>query len=180
MKTKLLLLLAAVAAVGMYGCRDVTGGGWMFSSTGEDAKATFGFNMRCYDISGGLLYDLADGHVTYHDHGLMLGDFNGAYFTGKDARKKLAFNADIKLPVGEGPLGGLYFVCDENAFYGSYVGEYTPIPPTLGEGGVVYIAAEDGGESGPDKEDTLEVWLIGGVLDGYYNAGNTQGGNITF
>jgi len=174
MKTKLLLLLAAVAAMGLYACHDIAGGGWLWSANGmmED-KATFGMNLKCYEESGGLFYDRAGGQITYHDHGVKLGDFNDMLFTGKDAKKKLQFKAVI-----EEPAGIKFDVCVDEIFFGSYTGTYTPIPPTLGDGGMIYVYAEDRGETGPDKDDFLKVELYGGVFDGYYNEGTPQGGNI--
>jgi hypothetical protein len=176
MKTKLLLLLAAVAAVGMYGCNDIAGGGWMKSSmhgVDPDAKATFGFDFECLNTSR-FGTDSAEGMITYHDHGLKLGVFDDVTFTGKDAKKKLAFNGMITRP--EGVLEA--DICVNKVWFGSYVGTYTPIPPTLGPGGDMYVYVEDSGDQGPDKDDYLYIELSGGIFDGYYNEGTPGGGNI--
>jgi hypothetical protein len=61
--------------------------------------------------------------------------------------------------------------------YGEYTGTYTPQPKNLGPGGTFLVEVTDG--SYADQSDTFEITLIGGVYDGYSNAGELGGGNIT-
>ena len=169
------LLLGSVL---LAGCFDILGGGWIYSVLGPDAgKATFGFNLHCDQDT-----NEAWGHITYHDHGLKVDNesFNfvdqGATWKGKP--KTMAIQGEVFAGLGydfgEGQLG-----CDdENSFFASYTGTYTPIPHTLGPGGIFQVAASDEGEEGPDNEDWLEITIVSGVYAGYFNVGELKGGNI--
>ena len=158
----------AVLMTGMIGCRDISGGGWISSEAGGKAKATFGLEFYCDPQPGLLSNDLANGFITYHDHGVS----PTAYGVGKP-KTSFAFYAEIVRPDGFGE-------CDPSALYAGYVGTYKPIPESLGLGGDIYVQATDGGVKGLDKKDTLDVRLVGGVYDGYHNSGYLNGGNLTF
>lgn len=165
-----LVFSLAVLMVGMIGCRDITGGGWINSAAGPGAKATFGLEFYCEAVSGP---DTASGFITYHDHGVSASD----YGVGK-RKTKLAFHGEVSRP--DGVL--LPDECNPLNFYGQYVGTYTPIPPHLGDPsnpGIMYVKAIDGGLEGPDKLDFLVIRLEGGVFDGYVNYGFLKGGNLT-
>jgi hypothetical protein len=159
--------VAGFAVVGA-GCNDISGGGWIPSANPATptAKATFGFELTCIDSATGLKRDSAEGHLTYHDHGVTM-------MNGKRA-VKLGIQAEV-----DRPEGGLFDICNETVPFGSFVGSYQPIPPTLGPGGTLYVYAEDGGDTGPSKGDILKIKLVGGVWDGYENIGLLGGGNIT-
>ena len=103
------------------------------------------------------------GQFQYTDHG-GFSNANGSF-------RKVSFHGRItELPEN--------FTCDRAALGGAYVGEYTPQPPTLGLGGYFEVAVEDNGEPGPSTADAFAIRLIGGVFDGYENAGLLCGGNI--
>lgn len=152
------------------GCRDISGGGWIKSAGNPEKKATFAFVFDCIPADNSP--DVAVGTFTYHDHGVSP---YGTYGVGK-AQISFAFNATIYRPGSPDIINE----CDITADQGSYVGNYTPIPETLGPGGQVWVFASDGEEGGPDKNDLVHIFLEGGIYDGYRNAGYLNGGNLTW
>ena len=174
-KTGLGIVLGSVI---LAGCFDILGGGWIWSAMGPDAgKATFGFNLHCDQDT-----DEAWGHITFHDHGLKIDDenynfvFQGAEWKGKP--KHMAIQGDVTAGLGF-DLGEGDFGCnDDLPWFANYIGTYTPVPHSIGPGGIFQVSASDGGEPGPDNDDWLEITIISGVYAGYFNTGTLQGGNI--
>lgn len=151
----LLAVSIVLVALGLAGCPPYSGGGWIYSQAGEDAKATFGFDLNCEEGS-------TSGYLQYRDHGVQ--------YTGADGKERsLGFHGEVT-PTAANCSG---------EFDGWYAGTYTPQPPKMGEGGSFLVIVTDNGEVGPDKEDTIWVQLTGGVFDGYSHSGTLQGGNIT-
>jgi hypothetical protein len=165
-----LLALAALCSVFLTGCLDILGGGWLWSANGEDAgRATFGFDFDCDSGS-----NTAGGHMTYHDQGVRVNEepylSQGAEWRGKP--KILAIQGEV--------FSTLIVPCDaDGVYFAGYFGHYEPIPPSIGEGGVFEVTASDGGDTGPDKGDHLQIAILTGVFAGYQNEGSPGGGNIS-
>jgi len=163
-----LLSLATLCSVFLAGCFDISGGGWMWSANGPDAgKATFGFDFYCEPDS----YS-AGGHMTYHDQGVTVDEYEGQGATWRGKPKKLAIQGEV--------FATLVTKCESRAaYYAGYVGHYEPIPPSIGEGGYFEVTADDSGDTGPDKDDYLQITILTGVFAGYTNSGSPGGGNIS-
>jgi hypothetical protein len=157
--------VAIALAVVASGCHEVTGGGWITSSTGT-GKATFGFNARCVvDRSAPGVFAFYRGQFQYND------DAAG-----------VRFHAEITpdAVVGEGARS-----CEEAAdllatsFGGTGTailsGEYRPQPK--GAPGAVSVLLTDARRPGVGG-DVICVTLSDGAHGGYEHCGAVQGGNI--
>ncbi len=104
-------------------------------------------------------------------------EFDGASWKGKPGKLAIQGWVDRGEDGAEAPtpLDG----CDDENWYAGYSGYYEPVPPKTGAGGRFRVFAVDGGETGPDKNDSLTIIIDGGVFEGYYNTGELQGGNIS-
>lgn len=173
--TTLKTSLAAIAwSLLLAGCFSIFGGGWIWSAGGPEAgKATFGFELYCDQDT-----DEAWGHITYHDHGVNVDvfEFQGANWKGRP--NHVAIQGDVFAGLGYNGYEGFGCNDDALAFFANYIGTYTPVPESVGDGGFFQVAAYDGGEPGPDKDDWLEITILSGVFEGYFNTGELQGGNI--
>lgn len=172
-------LVAIACALILAACFDILGGGWIWSALGPDAgKATFGFNLHCDQDT-----NEAWGHITFHDHGVRIDDehYNfvnqGATWHGRP--NTMAFQGEVFAGLGY-DFGEGEFGCNDDhwAWKANYIGTYTPVPASIGDGGLFQIAAHDGGEPGPDGDDWIEVLVLSGVYEGYWNLGELQGGDI--
>ena len=159
-KAKLSIPLV-ISTVFLTGCFDVSGGGWIHSAAGGKNKATFGFEMLCDQDT-----KEASGTITYHDSGVTVDGYGGNY---KGKPKKLALNGVIAGNEG----------CGLDAPYAEYRGDYTPIPASVGPGGSFRVYVSDGGETGPDKDDKIMIFIDTGIFAGYENDQYLQGGNIS-
>jgi len=144
-------VLLLAACLPPLGTTTARGGGWIDSALGE-GRATFGFQLVCDPDTGNV-----SGQIQYHDHGFDV-SFHGEAITIR--------HGCVDPDAAFRPEG--------------FVGEYRPQPRRLGEGGAVLFLAIDRGEPGPSEDDRIRVELIGGVYDGYVNAGTLQGGNISY
>jgi hypothetical protein len=167
------VLLTAALLLTATGCENWTGGGWIYSAIGTEAKATLGFEATCEDTAfDEVAFNLM---FQYRDHGITV--------TGADGKdRKLAFHGEFNEIVSEAGvscenLDALF----ESQFGGDgFVVPYEPQPAKTGEGGLAIIWLEDSGQQGaPPKGDGIALYLDGGVFDGYYNNGFFQGGQIT-
>lgn len=166
-------LLTALLLLPAMGCEHWSGGGWIYSAIGTEAKATMGFNFDCQDTAVNEVAIHAN--FQYQDHGVTVTAPNGK-------ERKLAFHGQFDETISEEGVS-----CENlDAWFMDVFGadgflvEYQPQPPTMGEGGAALILLEDSGQQGaPPKADGIWIILEEGVFDGYENLGFLQGGQIT-
>jgi len=135
------------------GCDTATGGGWIAGIV--DARATFGFTVRCTDtrVRGTPVATLSDGQLDWHD-GFV--SFHGVVM----------------------PQQVPDTTCDEFAFNLPtihFAGTYTP--HNSSGSGFFNATVFDGGEPGA-LTDTINIELTGGDFTGYANGGELQDGNV--
>ncbi|MBN2260757.1 MAG: hypothetical protein JW702_09440 [Clostridiales bacterium] len=142
----LILVVFTVAGCGT----KATGGGWIESVEGNEARATFGFYAQALEDCE-CSWENAEGNFTLTDHGA------GQQFHGKVVHMWLLGGGD-EIAKFE----GITSVCGRNSI---------ELPVT--------ISVRDSNESGKcDNGDEIEI-LIGNMFRPvYYNSGELQGGNI--
>jgi hypothetical protein len=143
-------------------CESFTGGGWIYSKAGQNAKATFGFTVTCTD--DGVGGSSVEGTMEYQDHGWTVG---GGTLRLHGVLDQTHANATCE------QLDALetIFLKTNNLYSGTYVTQ----PPKAGAGGNFLFQVTDNGASG----DTLGIVATSGLYSGYSNSGVLQGGNIT-
>jgi hypothetical protein len=153
----LLVALALLTA----GCYKATGGGWIPSLPEIGAgKANFGFNARCVDTqeNGLPAAKLYDGQLEWQDGPVSLHGVVGPepFFVTLPGQHCKDFR-------------GLFSSQQ-------FVGIYNPQPG--GASGIFIVTVTDGGEPGNINGDLIDIQLVDGLYNGYFNAGVIQGGNI--
>ena len=148
------MLLVLLTSCIEEGSGKYTGGGWIPSAAQRESKATFGFNIQALDTDGDGVADDAKGQVQYRDRAAEV-SLHGVV-------EAAAVDLAATPPVGYG------------------AGTYTPQPKKAGQGGSFLISVQDNGEPGPSSDDWVEVYLEGGVYDGYINGQFLGGGNVQY
>ena len=148
----MVLAAAASAAVMLLSACDYTvaGGGFFEDAAAPNLKVTVGADVTCNGPYG-------SGDVSFIDR------------DDEDFGRVSA--------LGTAGYCGYFFIPGTYDLRSGIVGNYQPRPK--GDGGAFYAIATDTGVTGPDKGDTLEVWLVGGEFDGYHFFGTLDGGNLT-
>lgn len=164
---------AAIAAVllATTGCTDISGGGWIFSKAGPQAKANFGLTLTCTD--DGMGGAVITGTVEYQDKGWIV--------LGADGKNRsLSLHGTVDATPSDVTCEQLDNL-EQFLFHTGnvYAGTYVTQPASVGAGGNFLIQAVDNGPAGPDKTDALGIIVLTGAYGGYTNSGVLQGGNIT-
>lgn len=153
-----LLSVLIVSVLFFSGCiiQKGTGGGWIIVDE-DGRKVNFAFQVQCKEGKALAMVQVNDPHNP-----------NGAVRFHGSLKTK---NIEEEIPCGEPIFLG------ENSL-GYFLGEYTPQPKKLGDGGLFVVLFTDAGEPGPSSGDGILIVLGGGKHDGYTISGILGGGNI--
>jgi hypothetical protein len=143
-----------LSTVGLTGCLKASGGGVLIGSPGSQhpgAIISVGFAMRCDDVGG---VGIITGEFQFNDH------TDGVVFHG-------VINSPINGGIGNLTCEEGDALVNQTPLQSTLVaqGTYTPQPRTLGDGGAIQVAIQDGSglaDCGPGG-DALAIQVTSGV-----------------
>ena len=167
------VIVAALAALVLAACDQVTGGGYIPPDDQFQGKASFGFSAKCRNIEiegpTGPMPAAAfyEGQFEWYDHAMEV---------------RLHGDVDPIDPLGDDDdtfaiqPGTTCQQAHEDSGVAFFAGEYRPQP--RGVPGRFDVQVNDGGKPNSIDGDHICLELTGGQYGGYRRCGFVQGGNV--